>query len=316
MNLKQVTEKIKNKEHEVHSYQKSKVRLEIIQHELDILRTDLKKSYEQLKKEKADVEDLENRNIKSLFTEILGDIEQQLEKERQEYLQAVLHHNHLIDEIKILEFEAKTLRQKQSSDIIKVEGELVSLYNYKAKLLKKYPDAKKQLEKFDVPLSAYNRKLYHIEETISEAKSLHQTLKSIVNHMKNVKKWGPAKMHGKGRYSSFKKKTFIDNANQQAIQANVKIKKFDKELKDVYPDMNISLSMHYFENFVDHFYDNLITDWMIQRKLDNAIHSITLMVDKMSRIQMMLEKSAEVVKRDMHLENEKKKCFIKSFKRS
>lgn len=312
MNLKEVTQKIKEKEQETHSYQKCSVRLEIIQHELEILRTDLNKSYLRLKKEKADVEELERKNIKSLFIEILGDIEQQLEKERQEYLQAVLHHNHLIDEIKILEFEANTLQQKQSSDIIKLKGELETLYNYKAKLLKNYPDARKQLEKFDISLSAYNRILYQIEEAISEAKSLHQTLKNIVAHMKNAKKWGRTKMLGKGRYSSYNKKSYIDKANQQAIQANVKIKKFDKELQDVYPDMNITLSMHHFENFLDHFYDNLITDWMIQRKLDNAIHSITLMVDKMSRILMMLEKSEEVVKRDMDLADKKKKVYIQS----
>ncbi|NNF35146.1 MAG: hypothetical protein HKN68_13615 [Saprospiraceae bacterium] len=291
---------------------KKTIRLQIINHELDILRKDLLKSNQKLKKEKRDVDELEKKNMKSLFTEILGDKEEQLERERQEYLQEVLHHNSLIDEIETLKYEEKILKENLSKDRLKIERELKNVMSLKEKQLKGSPQYKKQLLKFDAQLHKLHYRLVNIEEAIEQGRFLRDKLKSVFSKLKQVKKWGPYKMHGKGRYSSYNKKTYIDKANREAVIANVFIKKFDKELKDVFPDLDMNLSMEYFENFLDQFYDNLITDWMIQRKLDNAVHNISTMEDKMQRILMTLEKEKESVNKEQSNIESEKAAYIKS----
>ncbi len=304
--------RIEKIEEAIEADRKKEIRIEIIKHELDLLRQELMKSHQKMKKEKREVEELEKKNMKSLFTEILGDKEEQMERERQEYLQEVLHHNSLIDEIETLEYEQKILIKNRSEDREKLERELNNVLTLKEKKLKGTPQFKKQLLVYDSQLHKIHYRLRNIEEAIEQGKTLHTKLKGIVHNLKNVKKWGPHKMHGKGRYSTYNKKTYIDKANREAVIVKVFIKKFDKELKDVYPDMDVNLSMKFFENFLDHFFDNLITDWVIQRKLDNAIHNISNMEDKMKRILMTLDKELEDIQgKEKSVKNEKE-TYIRS----
>ena len=309
--MQALQEKIDKLEAAIDADRKKEIRMGIIKHELEILRQDLMGSHKKLKKEKEDVDELEKKNMKSLFTEILGDKEEQLERERQEYLQEVLIHNSLIDEIETLEYEQKILKENLTKDRAKLERELKDVLSQKEKQLKGSPQFKKRLLDFDSRIHKLHYSLRNIDEAIEQGKILHEKLKGIVYNLKHVKKWGPYKMHGKGRYSSYNKKTYIDKANREAVIAKVFIKKFDKELKDVFPDMDINLSMEFFENFLDHFYDNLITDWVIQRKLDNAIHNISNMEDKMKRILMTLEKEREELKGNQAIINQEKDAFIK-----
>jgi hypothetical protein len=310
--MEKLQQKIESLEEAIEADRKKEIRIGIIQHELDILRKDLLKSHKKLKKEKREVDELEKKNIKSLFTEILGDKEEQLEKERQEYLQEVLHHNSLIDEIETLEYEKKILSQNLTDDKTKKELELKNAIALKEKQLKGSPKYKKQLLQYDAQLHKIHYRMVNIEEAIVQGTSLKKRLNGVFTKLKQVKKWGPYKMHGKGRYSSYNKKTYIDKANREAVVVNVFIKKFDKELKDVFPDMDINLTMEYFENFLDQFYDNLITDWMIQRKLDNAVHNISTMEDKMQRILMTLKKEKESVEAERVKIESEKASYIKS----
>lgn len=310
--MQDLQNKIDALEAAIETDRKRSIRLQIIAHELDLLRKDLLKSNKKMKKEKRDVDELEKKNMKSLFTEILGDKEEQLERERQEYLQEVLHHNSLIDEIETLKYEEKILKENLSKDRSKIERELRNVMSLKEKQLKGSPQFKEQLFKFDAQLHKLHYRLVNIEEAIEQGNFLKVKLKSVFSKLKQVKKWGPYKMHGKGRYSSYNKKTYIDKANREAVIANVFIKKFDKELKDVFPDLDMNLSMEYFENFLDQFYDNLITDWMIQRKLDNAVHNISTMEDKMERILMTLNKEKKSVEAEQEQIESEKAAYIKS----
>ena len=309
--MQDLQKKIESIENAIEADRKKEIRIGLIKHELDLLRQELMKSNKKMKKEKRDVEELERKNMKSLFTEILGDKEEQLERERQEYLQEVLHHNGLIDEIETLEYEQTILIKNRSEDRGKLERELRNVLDLKERQLKGSPQYKKQLLVFDSQLHKIHYRLRNIDEGIDQGKVLLEKLKGIVYNLKHVKKWGPYKMHGKGRYSSYNKKTYIDKANREAVIANVFVKKFDKELKDVFPDMDMNLSMEFFENFLDHFYDNLITDWVIQRKLDNAIHNISNMEDKMQRILMTLDKEKDEVLRQQKDVLKEKEAFIR-----
>lgn len=314
MNLNQASKKIEELSILIHAEKKRRIRLGIIKHELDFLRQEHHKSHLKLHQEKREMESMEGKNIKTLFTEILGNKEEQLESERQEYLQEVLHHNGLVDEIEILEYEEKVLKEKCIDNLPQVKKDVQHLLNYKERLLREDQKYKPELRTFDNKLIRINGKIRDVVEAINEGKNLEQKLHSIIHNLKQVKKWGPYRMHGKGRYSSYNKKTYIDKANREAIVINVQIKKFDKELKDIYPDMNINMSMENYKNFVDHFYNNLITDWMIQKKLTSALNSISNMMNQLTRILLMLTKYREQSQENMAKVMEAKEIFIKRIK--
>ena len=81
--LNQLLEELQGVERAERQMQKVQQQLEFSYRQLEHLAKTLDKEY-------ADVEKLEKMSIKGVFYKVLGDKEAQLEKERQEYLQAVL----------------------------------------------------------------------------------------------------------------------------------------------------------------------------------------------------------------------------------
>jgi hypothetical protein len=208
-----------------------------------------------------------------------------------------LKHNSLIEELISLKKEKEILTRNLLDHPAALEVKVKNLLTQKEKLLtEQSPEVKKQIKHFDNRLYQLNFRSKEFEEAIEEADDLEKAIKQIIDKLKNVKKWGPYKMYGKGRYSSFNKKSFIDKANKDIIRGNVALKRFDKELKDLYPEMDVHFSLDMYHQFLEDFYDNLITDWMIQRKLDTTIHSIDTIAKKLLRIQMTLAKDHQKCK--------------------
>ena len=313
MTLDKLQNTIQELEASLYADDKKRLRLGVIDHELDVLRSDLLKSSTKLKKEKGDVEELEKKNLKSLFVQILGSIEDQIEKERQEYLQEVLHHNSLIDEIHTLEYEHKLLSGTLIENRKNVTEQLKQTIEIKENLLINNEDFKSKLKGFDLSIKKLNIKEKDIHEAIKEGRILMSNIDIVKTNLQKVKEWGSYKMYGKGKYSSYSKKNYIDKANKKVVVLNVYTNKFLKELKDVFPEMKLNLSIDFFENFLKHFYHNLITDWVIKRKLDHAIHGITIMGDKLNRIQMLLEKEKELNAKEKGDLEQKRKDFIVGF---
>ncbi len=77
-------------------------------------------------------------------------------------------------------------------------------------------------------------------------------------------------MRGTGRNSSYAKKSYIDGAIKDVSEINFYLGKLDKELSDIYSQYTF-FSIYKYQDFVNSFYDQLITDWVVQNKLKNAI---------------------------------------------
>ena len=80
--------------------------------ELENSYTELSKLEDQLVIELEDIEELEKMSITSVFYKVLGSQDEQLEKERQEYLTVSLKHKELKKDIEILEYEHKVISSK------------------------------------------------------------------------------------------------------------------------------------------------------------------------------------------------------------
>ncbi len=112
MDLKNVDEKIQLLYDELFLQEKTKKRLAIIKIQLELLFGDLSFHKSKMNKEHEDVLKLEKISAFSLFRNILGNHKEQLEKERQEYLKAVLEYNSIANEIELLRYEQELLKNK------------------------------------------------------------------------------------------------------------------------------------------------------------------------------------------------------------
>ena len=95
---------------------------------------------QQMRKEFEDIENLEKLGMKALFYKVLGSQEEQLEKERQEYLQASLKYDQVRKNLELLEFEYNILKKK-SGNLATIEQKLNDLSVRQEKELINMPGA-------------------------------------------------------------------------------------------------------------------------------------------------------------------------------
>jgi L-rhamnose isomerase len=98
-----------------------------------------------------------------------------------------------------------------------------------------------------------------------------------------------------------------------AYEANRQLKVFEKELLDVYHDIpeDFRVQLDSFNRFIDVFFDNLITDWIIQQKIYNALNNTLGIRDKVVRMLKTLETEVPKVNKVIEdLELQKKEYVL------
>lgn len=316
MSIEELNSQLSEAEENLFMIFNAEKRLKIISSEIDIVEHDIIAQSKRMKEELKDVERLENNGVSALFQKVLGNHEEQLEQERQEYLQEVLSYNSLIDELEILKYEQEILVAKTSK-----KQEVQGLYNLllaeKEKRIKlSYPSIAVELKKLDNLIKVSKQLLKETDEAISSGNDVLKHLNLMIQNLKYVKQWGLYRMQGKGRYSSYEKKGYVDKAQKLVGVVQVKFNIFEKELKDLYPDYDLNLDNYHFKAFVDNFYDGLITDWIIVKKLQVALNSTVSATHKVNRLLSMLDSEKEKIKKSLNSRKANRNTFLKESKLS
>lgn len=266
-----------------------------------------------MRKEERDVNNLESVSVRALFANILGNLREQLEIERQEYLMVALKYNECLDMLHILEYEAAVLRPKLD-ELPSLQDALKDLLQKKSQILKwSGKETGTVLKKLDAQEQEVNIRRIEVDEAILAGQTAQRLLRALMLQLKKVKAWGASEMHGQGRYSAYAKKSFIDKARKTALNAKVALDKLEAEVKDVFRQQyqSTSFDIGRFERFLETFYDHLITDWIVLKSASQVLHHIGGVADKVSRILAMLEAEKLKVKREHRLiERSRKKLLL------
>lgn len=265
------------------------------------MQMDLKALEKSVAKEEMDVIKLEKKSMSTLFFKVLGNIESQLEIERQEYLMEVLKYNELLDSIKLTEYEIKVL--KKTFEEVKMKPSILqSLIKQKAGLLRAV-DKKFSIKitLLDTEIDSLHKKGEQLIETKKDGKKALTLLDKIDKDLKQVKEWGVWKYYGAGNYSAYAKKNYIDRARKNAVKANLLLKNYEADLQVLFKDLDIpsQLRLDKFDIFLNMFYDNLITDWIVQKHIQSALQNIQITMDKVLRLQSTIESQQKQLKKDI-----------------
>ena len=267
----------------------------------------LNKLSSSMDKELDDLNQMESMSVKAVFYKVLGSKEEQLEKERQEYLQASLKFNEQKDKIELLEFELGVLNKKLRNKT-QLVGQLASLKKAREQeIINTNPAQAQQLLSLSRNLDNNILKQREISEAIAAGNKSANTLKEIINELKNAQHWGKWDMYGnQGRRAGYKKHSAIDRAKNLANIANHELHKFSKELKETGEFVDgFQINMDFFSSFIDVFFDNLITDWIMQQKIVNSINMMHSNLDKVQRIIISLNhKNNNLDKKNAQLKSE------------
>jgi len=250
-----------------------------------------------MEKEYLDIEGVEKKGLKSTFKSFLGTLEEALNKERQEYLLAVLNFQAHEREIAAVEFELNILSKKliELGDVEKRFNKLKNRYFISFNLNnsskgKKIRNIKEQIIKL-------NSSQAELREAHKMALKAEEGLEKLKTELEKIEFWGVPdsekimKYNGKGRFSSYKKKRFIDRTKSLTFKVNGILNRFDEELADVSNTLKIDFSgeINSIQEFLNIFFDNLITDWIVRHKINTAFMALDMIHDKILRIDQMLD---------------------------
>lgn len=241
-----------------------------VERQLNASRRTLQDAKDTLRRESNDVEALEGYSLTALFYTILGTHEERLEKERQEQLAAVLKHDQAVETVQSLEGQMCELNYQ-----LDVLGDLETNY------LRLISDKADYLHRTDNPATA---RLIEIAEALSDLASQRKELREAVragewaerslnavqNSLSSASGWGTADLLGGGLVTTMIKHSRIDTARQHAHTAQRDLLRFQRELADANQRLHVALEIGGFSKFADYFFDGLISDWIVQSKINNA----------------------------------------------
>ena len=229
----------------------------------------------QFAREKRDVQRLEGLSLGSIFYTVLGDKEQRLDRERQEFLAAKLQRDQCQYAISSLELDLADLKYKLSA-LGNLDSAYQALLERKEKiLLSSENDLSHQLLDITGLQANLQADRKELQEAVGSGQTVLTILDGVINSLNSAEGWGNWDMLGGGMLADLAKHSKIDDARDQVHLAQELLRRFQRELADIQSAESFLIDISSFDTFVDFFLDSLIVDWIVQSKIHNSLERTT-----------------------------------------
>lgn len=265
-----------------------------------------------MKKQEAEYLRLEKGGIQRFFFSDSDAASASLDREKQEFLLAYLKYQECEKALKNALQEQKILMESLYH-LFEIEKKLDQLLVEKRRRLSSksaaFPPA---IEGFEKNIIRNQLQLKEIQEAQEIGKMLLPKLKKVQYELAEVKKVGLIDYHGKGRYSSYKKKKFIEKTTQEISNINSQLRVFQQELQDVatHYDLAYEQELKLFKNFLDDFFQKLISDWGIRKQISQSLLAIDNLSKKIEATLNNLERDVEQVRFLISNDQERVKALL------
>ena len=241
-------------------------------------------------KEFEDVKRLEEGGIAGLFHEILGTNEKKLDKERQEYLAAKLKYENCQKQIDKLKQEIERL-SRELQQCGNPEKDYKALLSAKEQQLKAANDG--TLLKYEKQLGHYYSQKKEVNEAIHAGEMAIKGLKLALESLRKAQNWGTFDMVGGRLLATAVKHSKMDDAKALIHDVQYWLQKFNRELKDVRVGQTgtMDLQLDSLTTFADYFFDNLITDWVVQSKINRSYNGCEDVLNQVTQIVNQLQEA-------------------------
>ena len=213
--------------------------------------------------EQADVDKLEGRSLASFFYNVIGKMDEQLTKEREDAYAARVKYDAAARELAAVE-----------DDLARFEAELSSLRNceqqYEAVLKEKAEAVKaaggttaEEILTLEERLSFLKSQSRELREAISAGNSALNTTNHVLSSLDSAEGWGTWDLFGGGLISDLAKYSHLDEAQGNIEHLQSQLRQFKTELADVKITADMQVNVDGFLRFADYFFDGLFADWAV-----------------------------------------------------
>lgn len=245
-----------------------------------------------LDKEDIDVEQLEGKSLAHIFHTVLGNLDEHLDKERQEALAAKLKYEQAVRDLEQVNYDISNL-SSEIEEYKDCESTYRRLYAIKKEmLLQSNSNTAEQILNLTEQINQIKSNRKEISEAIEAGKEAERHLENAANSLSSAEGWGTWDLLGGGLISDLAKHSNIDNAKYEVEETQTALSRFRTELADVKINSDIRIETDGFAKFADFFFDGLIADWFMQSKInasqdsvDNVRNQVQHVLDKLSRME-------------------------------
>jgi hypothetical protein len=239
----------------------------------------------QLSEELEDIEKMEKLSVKSVFHKILGNKEEAIEKERQEYLALSMKIKELKKSIELSEYEI-TVVAKKAADAQALVHKLDELKKEReAELLTHPTSITAALKTILGGIDEYHRYIAELKEAHVAGQNVLKATSNTKAHIEEAINYGEWDMMS-GRMQStmyeHQKHSAMDRAVDAAYNSQQYIQIFNKELADIGIKDQLYFKINTVSKFGDVFLDNLISDWIVQNQLKNTYNHVEVVENKVN----------------------------------
>jgi hypothetical protein len=283
--MSNTAEDIKQTIAEIVKLENAKKHFEVLNNSITEMKNELAQRTVELSKGQDDIEKLEKLSMASIFHKVLGNKEEKLEKERQEYLTLALKLKELKQSISLSEYEAEIVKEKAlTSD--QLNQKLSGLKALREKEIIDFNEpSKATLLNILKEIDACHKFQVELNEAFEAGENAKEAVHLTAKHLSQAMQFGEWDMIGHNS-ASYSKHGAIDDAARAANQAQKTLRIYNKELADIgVQDNLLSINVQTFSSFTDVFFDNLITDWIIQNKIKTTLRNVQMTSEKIALIQ-------------------------------
>lgn len=220
--------------------------------------------------EEADVEQLEGRSLKSFFLNVIGKMDEKLDKERQEAYAARVKYDAAARELAAVEDEIEQCEAEYLS-LRDSEQQYNKALSEKAAAIKaaggENIDELLRLEERYTFLTSHTKEL---REAISAGNSAHSTASSVLNSLSSAEGWGTYDLMGGGLLADAAKHSHLDEAQSSIETLQSQLRRFKTELADVTIHSDLQVGVDSFMRFADYFFDGLFADWAVLDEISRS----------------------------------------------
>ena len=192
-----------------------------------------------LTKEQRDVHVLEREGVASIIRKIIGDREEKLEKEKEEYLKVSGRHIEIYKSIELLQYEIGLLKNKAATlDTIKLKMAIL-LREREKELMSSDPVSAALLKDLEEELIKHNTCLKKIEKTKATGSSALASVITIENYLIEARKQIISNKAG----SALLVDVEIENARRLLVKVNKILVQFKKELGGIFTEINLKANI-------------------------------------------------------------------------
>lgn len=258
----------------------------------------------------ADVEMLESLSLRGLFLTFLGKRKEQLERRRQDLLAAELRYEECKEAIVALEEEVAEL-EDHVERLGNVQYRYQTLLDQKKQVLLHTDrgDAKRILELSEA-LADVRSDLRELEEAIRADDAVVSSLDGAISSLKGGRNWGTVDILGGGLFTTAVKHGGVDEARGWVHRAHQHLRRFRRELVDLGLAEGLDIDIGTFATFADYFFDGLIADWVVQRRINRSLdRAVDMRRSVQAALAALRGKRTQVEQEMKRLREEKEKLI-------